>query len=195
MIDLTSAARRTADLVVSIPDDALGDPTPCARYNVGAMLHHLDGLALAFTWAATKDPKTALTARGAQGDAALLEDGWRERIPERLDALAKAWQDPSAWEGMTAAGGVDLPGEAAGLIALDEVVVHGWDIARAARLPYDVPAQEAEACLAFVAQMEPDANPDDNGLFGPPVPVPDDASPLDRLIARTGRDPSWTPDG
>jgi uncharacterized protein (TIGR03086 family) len=193
MIDLTPATRRTAGLLASIPDSALGDPTPCAKYTLGDMLHHLDGLALAFTWAATKDPKTAQSASGPSGDAALLEDGWRERIPERLDALARAWQDPSAWQGMTAAGGVDLPGEVAGLVALDEVVVHGWDIARAAGLPYEASPEEVEACLAFVSQTSPSDDPDEGGLFGPPVPVPDDAPLLDRLIGRTGRDPSWTP--
>lgn len=30
---------------------------------------------------------------------------------------------------MTQAGGVDLPGEVACIVALDEVIVHGWDIA------------------------------------------------------------------
>jgi uncharacterized protein (TIGR03086 family) len=193
MIDLTPATRRTGDLLASIPDSALGGPTPCANYPLAGLLHHLDGLALAFTWAATKDPRTAESSRGPSGDAALLEDGWRERIPERLDALAKAWQDPSAWQGMTAAGGVDLPGEVAGLVALNEVVVHGWDVARAAGLPYEVSAEEVEACLAFVSQAPPDDDPEAGGLFGPPVPVPDGAPPLDRLIGRTGRDPSWTP--
>ncbi len=39
---------------------------------------------------------------------------------------------------MTKAGGVDLPGEVAGLVALDELVVHGWDVARATGQAYDV---------------------------------------------------------
>ena len=29
--------------------------------------------------------------------------------------------------------------------------------------------------------------------FGPAVTPPDDGSPVDRLIALTGRDPGWTP--
>lgn len=47
-------------------------------------------------------------------------------IPERLVAMAEAWRDPKAWEGETAAGGVQLSGEIAGLVALNEVMVHGW---------------------------------------------------------------------
>ena len=37
---------------------------------------------------------------------------------------------------MTQAGGVDLPGEVAGLVALNELVVHGWDIATASGQDY-----------------------------------------------------------
>ncbi len=39
---------------------------------------------------------------------------------------------------MTSAGPIEMPGEIAGLVALDELVVHGWDLARATDQPYDV---------------------------------------------------------
>ncbi|MFB4314156.1 TIGR03086 family metal-binding protein [Actinomadura sp. 21ATH] len=191
MIDLTRAARRTADLIAAVPDERLDAPTPCEKTSLAQLVVHVDGLSQAFTWAAHKDP--AMNADAAPSlESAELEPGWRERVPERLAALAEAWRDPAAWEGMTRAGGVDLPGEVAGLVALNEVVVHGWDIARALDRPYDVTREEAEACLAFVAETPEDPEPG-NGLFGPPVPVPAEAPILDRLIGRTGRDPFWTP--
>jgi uncharacterized protein (TIGR03086 family) len=59
-----------------------------------------------------------------------LGPGWRTRISDRLAHLASAWQDEAAWAGLTRAGGLDLPGEVAGHVAINEVVVHGWDIAR-----------------------------------------------------------------
>lgn len=59
-----------------------------------------------------------------------LEDGWRDTLRQRLPALVEAWRSPEAWDGMTRAGGVDLPGEVAGLVALNELVLHGWDLAR-----------------------------------------------------------------
>ncbi len=116
---------------------------------------------------------------------------------DHLDGLAQAfaaaWQDEGAWTGMTAAGGVDLPGEVAGLVALDEVVVHGWDLARATGQPYDPPPAVVESALGFVTPTvaaSPEGTP---GLFGPPVAVPDDAPPLHRLLGLTGRDPDWRP--
>lgn len=191
MIDLTTAARRTADLIAAVPDERLDAPTPCENTSVAQLIVHVDGLAQAFTWAARKDP--AMEADGAPSlESADLGADWRERIPRRLEELAGAWRDPAAWEGMTKAGGLELPGEVAGLVALDEVVVHGWDLARALDRPYAVTREEAEACLAFVSQTPEDPEPD-GGLFGPPVRVPDEAPILDRLIGRTGRDPLWAP--
>ena len=111
----------------------------------------------------------------------------------KLAKLADAWRDDSAWSGTTHAGGQDLPGELAGVIALDEVIVHGWDIAVASGQPF---ACEPELAVAVLGFGRPTAGQNLRGvpgLFGPPVHVGDDAPLLDRLIGLTGRDPSWRP--
>ena len=93
---------------------------------------------------------------------------------------------------MTRAGGVDLPAEAAGLVALDELVVHGWDVARASGQPYDCDPELLEVVHGFVAQFSaPGQEAQREGLFGPVVAVPDDAPLLDRVLGLSGRDPSW----
>ena len=46
---------------------------------------------------------------------------------------------------MSRAGGVDFPGEVAGMVALTEVVVHGWDLARATGQPYGIDAADSRA--------------------------------------------------
>lgn len=190
--DLEPAARRLGALVAAVPDDALDRPTPCPDYRLGDLLEHVGGLAQAFRAAATKRG-AELMAQAPAADASRLPPDWRTRIPEDLVAMAEAWRDPAAWTGMTRAGGVDLPGEIAGLVALDELVVHGWDVARSSGQPYDVAPAELEAVRAFVGPMA-DASPEDRaGLFGPPVPVPDDAPELDRVLGLTGRDPGWSP--
>jgi len=185
-LDLEPAARRLADLVRELPDEALNGPTPCEAYTVGDLLQHVHGSVLAFTAAAVKQPLDG----GPTGDASLLPPDWRTAIPHDLDALVAAWRDPAAWEGMTAAGGVDLPGEVAGVVALDELVVHGWDLARATGRSGEYDGPELPAVQQWVEQFSPAGT---DGLFGPSVPVPEDAPLLHRILGRAGRDPNWTP--
>ena len=95
---------------------------------------------------------------------------------------------------MTQAGGVDLPGEVAGVVALDELVVHGWDVARASGQAFDCEQPLLEVVHGFVVQFAgPGQEEQRNGLFGPEVPLPDDAPFLDRVLALAGRDPAWSP--
>jgi uncharacterized protein (TIGR03086 family) len=193
MLDLGPAARRMADLVRGVSDDQLEGPTPCPAYTVGDLLEHIGGLTLAFTAAASK-ATGELGSQGPSGDASRLSKDWRTRIPRDLTTLAEAWRDPAAWTGMTRAGGLDLPGEVAGLVALDELVIHGWDVARATAQPYDCDQPSLEAVHGFVAQFSaPGQEAGREGLFGPVVEVPDDAPLLDRVIGLSGRDPGWSP--
>ena len=192
-VDLTPAARTIADLVGGIPDDMLDAPTPCPDYTVGDLVDHVGGTAVAFTGAAHKDMGEA-TATGPFGDASRLTDDWRVRIPRDLIGLAEAWRDPEAWTGMTRAGGIELPGEVAGLVALDELVVHGWDLARATGQDYDTDPASLEAVHGFVAQFSgPGQEAAREGLFGPVVEVPPDAPLLNRVVGLAGRDPTWSP--
>jgi uncharacterized protein (TIGR03086 family) len=85
-----------------------------------------------------------------------------------------------------------MPAAMVGLVALDELVVHGWDIAVATRQPHRPPEHEIEAAMALVTSFDA---PRGGTLLGPIVPVPPDASSLDRLLGLTGRDPSWQPPG
>jgi len=189
MIDMSAACARTADVLVRVTDDQLSAATPCRELRLDALIAHVGGLALAFTAGALKD-FGPLTDTPPSFDAPLDGD-WRQRYPARLAGLAQAFADAAAWQGMTRAGTVDFPAEVAGLVALTEVVVHGWDIARASSQPYDVDAATAAAILPHVTAIA--AEGPTEGLFGPAVPVADDAPVLDRIIAMTGRAPDWTP--
>jgi uncharacterized protein (TIGR03086 family) len=194
LIDLEPAAGRLADLIRGMPEGRLDGPTPCPDYRVGDLVDHVGGLALAFTAAATKDAGGA-GSQGPSGDASRLGDDWRTRIPLALDGLAEAWRQPGAWTGMTQAGGVDLPGEIAGLVALDELVLHGWDVAQATGQAYECEPAILEAVYQFVAPLAiPGQEAQREGLFGPVIEVPDAAPLLDRVLGLSGRDPAWVPE-
>lgn len=191
MLDLEAATTVLTRVIERVSNDQLTEPTPCSESRIGDLLDHVDGLSVAFTAAATKSAVPGEQTPRADGNR--LGQDWRTRIPQRLAGLAAAWRDEAAWTGMTQVGGQDLPGEVAGVIALDEVVVHGWDIAVASGQPFGCEQALLEAAYGFVqptAEQNPTGVP---GLFGPAVPVPPDAELLDRLIGMTGRDPAWRP--
>ena len=95
---------------------------------------------------------------------------------------------------MTRAGGIDLPAEIAGLVALDEVVIHGWDVAVSSGQRFDYDSESLGVVHGFVLRIRcAPAGVVGDGVFGPVVPVPDEAPLLDRVVGLAGRDPGWSP--
>jgi uncharacterized protein (TIGR03086 family) len=191
-VDIRPAAAQLAGLLALVPDDALDAPTPCEDMTLGQLIGHVIGFAEVFTLTARKDlgPMTATPPRPGDAD---LAPGWQQRAAEHLGALGAAWQADDAWDGMTQAGGVDLPGAAAGRVVLDELIVHGWDVARATGQPFDPDEGHLAEVEAMVGQLRGANTGEIPGLFGPVVTVPAHATPLERVLGLTGRDPAWTP--
>ncbi|MBZ9642146.1 TIGR03086 family metal-binding protein [Streptomyces sp. PSKA30] len=190
-LDLGPQTRVIARLAEGVTDDQLADGTPCPDYAVRNLLGHLLGLSIAFRDAGRKElgPTTDTSPEAALPD---IGPGWREELPKILAELAEAWRDPAAWTGETRAGGVPLSGAEAGAVAVDELVIHGWDLARATGQEYtpDPAALQLSYGLLLAAAQDPSRG---GGIFGPVVPVPDDGPLLDRVIGLSGRDPEWTP--
>ncbi|MBM6399355.1 TIGR03086 family metal-binding protein [Phycicoccus sonneratiae] len=193
MIDLRPATDRVSDLLDGVREEHLGAPTPMGP-DVTGLVHHLLGLTVAFRDAAGKveGPTTGTPPAPVVGQ---LPDGWREELRTRLAELGEAWADPTAWTGMTRAGGVDLPGGVCGLVALDEVLLHGWDLAAATGQGYRPSGEESAAVLPIVTPPEDpeQAAAEREGLFGAALPVPEGATEFERVLALAGRDPGWTP--
>lgn len=185
-IDLQPAADALARVVAGVDDTRTSDPTPCEGRTLGQLLQHIVGLTAAFRAAAAKDLGEMTDNDPDANGWPPLADGWRETLADRLPALVEAWRDPAAWQGMTRAGGVDLPAEVAGVVALDEIVLHGWDLARATGQSYAVDDTTARVLLGFVSQFDSDGTP---GLFGPALQHDADAPVFDQVLARSGRDP------
>src|SRR5262245_7792472 len=177
MIDLRPAADRMKELLAHVDDGQLGDPTPCPAMTVGDLVDHIGTFAVAFTASANKKP--GRTGPPPQADAANLETDWRDRISRDLDTLAAAWRNPAAWEGTTSAGGGEFPAELTGLISLDELVVHGWDVAVATGQSFDPSDDEVATVSEFAANLQ---LPRTGTVFGPIVDVATDAPSLDRML-------------
>jgi uncharacterized protein (TIGR03086 family) len=186
-LDLAPQAAEVARVIAGVRDDQLPDPTPCAGTPVAAILDHFVGLTVAFRQAAEKEE----LAGGPSADAAHLPADWRTRLPTQLDGLVAAWAMPSAWEGMTQIAGMRMPAGAVGVVAGNEVLIHGWDLAVATGQGYEVDPAVAQACLEFGEGFAVGAPEARDAIYGPVVPVPADAPVFDRLLGQTGRDPGW----
>ncbi|MFP8963925.1 TIGR03086 family metal-binding protein [Streptomyces nanhaiensis] len=193
MPDLEPPARRMALVLEGVADGRLSAPTPCEATTVGDLVHHVLGLSIAFRDAARKDlgPATRTDPSASRPSAALLPADWRDAVPRALDGLVAAWREPSAWEGTTQAGGVTLPAAVAGRVALNELLIHGWDIARATGQEYDCDEASLRVSIDLLSQSTDEAGR--AGVFGPVVEVPAESPLLDRAVGLSGREPSWNP--
>ncbi|MCU1683688.1 MAG: hypothetical protein JWQ81_4427 [Amycolatopsis sp.] len=172
-IDLKPACRRMIDVLAGVADGQLTDPTPCAEYTVRELIDHINLVSQGFAAVARKE------------DPAPAKE-W-DNLAQHVQALGEAWDDPAAWQGMTDAGGSELPNRLWGRIAFTEMVVHGWDLAKATGQPFDLPDETVRACLDHVTEFVPNAPVPE--LWGPVVEVTAAASLLDRVVAITGRTP------
>jgi uncharacterized protein (TIGR03086 family) len=191
LIDFGPATATLRRLVLGTRDDQLGDPTPCADYTVGDLVQHIGGLTLAFTGAAHKQPVPG-AEQGGTGDASKLETGWRLLIARDLEVLTESWRNPMAYQGSTMAGPVELPGSEAAAVALNEVVVHGWDLAAATGQRFAVDPTSLAICTEFARSFSTPETADMRGdAFGAVIEVPDDAPALTRLLGMMGRNADW----
>jgi uncharacterized protein (TIGR03086 family) len=190
MLDLEPATTTLGRTVDAIGDDQLDRPTPC-DVPVAALLVHVLGLTVAFRQSARKIRAPETDTPPSLGAVDLPAD-WRQQLPVLLDDLVAAWREPGAWEGMTRIAGMDLPADQVGIVVNNELVLHAWDLATATGQPYEPHPANLEASWLMVSNT-PDDPQARGGLFGPCLPVADDAPLLHRVLAGAGRDPAWSP--
>jgi uncharacterized protein (TIGR03086 family) len=181
LIDSTAAT--TIGVLRGVAD--LDAPTPCAEFDVRALVEHL------LTWG------PSLAGAGRRETVPPLEDvrvgdDWAARLEERVADIADAWGDDAAWEGTTHMGSpTEMPADVVGGMVLVELLVHGWYLGRASGQRPEWDDDVLEFALDEVAKTADQGRA--MGVYGAEVVVPDGASTLDRLLGLTGRDPRWKP--
>ena len=190
-LDFDPSARRLRALLLGVDDDELAGPTPCPDWTVAALLDHLMGQSYAFTQAAHKRTGAPGTdGPPPQPAAEHLSRHWRSRLPVLLEELTTAWKDPAAWTGTAQAGGVTMPATVLGTVAMNELIMHSWDLARATGQDYAADPRTLEVLIEFLSQGPAEGAP---GRFGPVVPIESEATLLDQAVALAGRRAGWRP--
>jgi uncharacterized protein (TIGR03086 family) len=160
------------------PDD-LGRPSPCSEYTVGEVGEHVVRSMVLLGSVAGASVDGGLVGGPASG---LLE----ERVTASTGAALAAWRGRGL-DGSVAVGRSTLPASLAVEIIPMELLVHGWDLARATGSEIDVAPEVADYVLGRARSL---ITPDKRGRsFAAEVPAGPSATALERLIAFTGREP------
>ncbi len=119
------------------------------------------------------------------------EPGFRTDYAQQVDKAVKAWSDPEAWEREIGVMGDATPAADVAAMLIMEMVLHGWDVARATGQEYVCDDALAEAVREIV-EAQAELFRKYQG-FADAVPVKNDATAFDRTLSLSGRDPQWKP--
>lgn len=191
---IPAAAAGFNRVVATTTKAQLDAPTPCADYDVRALLNHVlywaPVLAAAANRAAPPEDRPPNT-EVAEQETNLVGADWRAQLETTVAALAEAWSRPEVWEGTAKWMNGELPAAMLGTMTLVDLTVHGWDLARAVGVDYAVPDGLADALWQAATAMGQQGRA--AGAFGQEVTVAEDASPFERALGVFGRDPAWRP--
>lgn len=181
MSDIADRYRRLADrfttVVTGVPDASWSAPSPCSGWTAAHVLDHVVESEEQFL------QRFDVAPRDTGADRLDRWEGVRVAVQAALDDPAVAGTTYEGYFGQTT-----LAETVDGFYAPD-LVVHAWDIARAAGLSdlEPMPEDEVERIDARFRQMGDVIRAPE--VFGPEVQVPADASAQDRLLGFLGRQP------
>jgi uncharacterized protein (TIGR03086 family) len=187
---LERALDQTAGLVAAIEPGQAGLATPCAGWDVRALVSHLAG----------RDLRNFLVAaRGETPDWSApdeeIGDDWAAAFADRAEPVRAAWRAADPARSVAGPGG-EAPLRARADQQITELAVHDWDLVRATgqQMAGLDPALAEHALNWSRGMLRPEFRGPDKA-FGVEVPVADDAPVYDRLAGWFGRNPGWTPPG
>jgi uncharacterized protein (TIGR03086 family) len=177
---LGRAFASTRAVLVQVQAGQLEAPTPCASWDVRALIEHFTGSA---RWAAA-----AIGGQEAAGEDRTAAD-FIAAYDQAIKGALVAFGTGGALEKAVTLPWGEFSGVALMWLAVNDQFVHGWDLARATGHDTDLDPGLAAELLVRGQDWITDAyrGPDGAGLFGPAVKAPAGVSPADRLAAFLGR--------
>jgi uncharacterized protein (TIGR03086 family) len=171
------ATARALGVMAAVTVDQLPLPTPCREWTVQDLIDHMVGgpdYLLAALAGRLPEPRS--------GSAAV---DYRKAVDEVLTGLAK----PGAGERtcMSPLGFEWTVRDAVAGTFMD-TLIHTWDLAVATGQDGTLDPALVDSCVALFLPEMPERGRA-AGIVGPAVPIPDDASPQERLLAAMGRRP------
>lgn len=179
---LSRAFASTRAVLAKVGPDQLGAATPCASWDVRALINHFVGSA---RWGASAVAGTGyeVTAEDyAAGD-------FLARYDDSIEAALTVFGSAGALEKRIELAFGEFTGADLMSMVTRDQFTHGWDLARAIGHPTDLDPELAGELLgqARVEILDAYRGAEGEAIFGPVVEAPAGACPADRLAAFLGR--------
>ncbi|MEY2432150.1 MAG: hypothetical protein QOC92_1875 [Acidimicrobiaceae bacterium] len=181
-MNLPDAHRRALDatgrIVANIKPDQLDASTPCEDYDVRGLLQHVIS---GNYWVAPLVEGRTIEEVGDALDRDFAADEYDASATSAGDAFAQ----PGAMQKPVAVSYGPVPAEVYAGHRFIDVLIHGWDLAKATGQDMRLDAELVSACWEVInPQMELLKG---SGMFGTEVSVPPDADSQTKLLAALGR--------
>jgi uncharacterized protein (TIGR03086 family) len=178
---LNQALQSTLAVLTKVGPDDMDAPTPCASWDVRALVNHLVGTPR--WWAAV------VAGQDAAADADYAAGDLVAAYEESSRLAVAAFAADGALDKKVLLPFGEFSGTALRDLAATEQFIHGWDVARAIGYSADLDPGLAAWLLSRARLAITDAyrGPDGQALFGPVVEAPAGAAQADQLAAFLGR--------
>jgi len=178
-----SAVAEFGERVHAVRDDQLPAPTPCSEWDVRTLVNHL---VYELRWAPPLLAGSTIAQVGDRFDGDLLGDDPKAAWDDATQDAVNAVEAEGAMERTVHLSFGDVPGSEYARQLFADLLIHGWDLARAIGADERLDPALVDACAAWFAQVEDGYR--DAGATGPRPEVPPDADPQTFLLAAFGRD-------
>jgi uncharacterized protein (TIGR03086 family) len=178
---LNRSLESTRAILAKVRPGDLAAATPCASWDVSALVNHFVGTAR--WWAAIA------TGAGAADEVGYPAGDMVSAYEASIEIATAAFATEGVLEETFRLDLGEFRGAALLGLAATEQFTHGWDLARAIGQHTDLDPELATELLAGAKLAVNDAyrGPDGVALFGPARQAPAGASPADQLAAFLGR--------
>ncbi|NEB73914.1 TIGR03086 family protein [Streptomyces sp. SID14478] len=181
---LVEAAAEAARVAAGVDPDRLDAPSRCGDWDLRTLVNH---------WVLYSAHGLEHRARRLQlpedltGRDFAADEDWAGQYAAQLDRAVAAWSAAGTWDGDIDLGFARQPAPEVATLVWAELVLHGWDVARAVGQEFRL-SDGAAALLLHVVDKNAALYRQYEG-FADAVPVADDASVYERALAASGRDP------
>jgi uncharacterized protein (TIGR03086 family) len=186
--EMAAAAAEAAKVVGEVPEGTLDAPTPCHDWDLRTLLNHT---ILWTSYSAERRAYGESVAEDLMTKDFTAEPGFRDDYARQIDRAVKAWADQKAWEGELGVMGDATPAADVGAMLIMEMVLHGWDVAKATGQEYACDEAVAVAVLDTVEQQAELFRKYQG--FADAIEAPGDGTPFDSALRLSGRYPGWKP--